>query len=90
MRACYNLAEQHNILATYHIEPERHVRKALADNDALNGLLQHDVGKLIKGAHDPDDLALVAQLHQHLGCSVERKKAKREMGLAPARCASGV
>lgn len=68
------MPEQNHILATDYVKTEWYVGKTLANYDALDGLFEHDVGKLVKGTHDPDDLTPISQLHQHLGCREKERE----------------
>ena len=56
----HNLPEQHQVLAPDHVEAQRHVSEALADDNTLLGVLEHDVGELVERPHGADDLAPVA------------------------------
>ena len=61
----HHLAQEHDVLAADHIEPQWHVCKLLFVDDALHSLLEHNVGELIERAQQTNDLAPVTQLHEH-------------------------
>ena len=46
--AAHNRPDQYGVLAADDVQPERHVGVLLADDDPLDGLLEHDVGELVK------------------------------------------
>ena len=74
--AAHNRPDQYGVLAADDVQPERHVGVLLADDDPLDGLLEHDVGELVEGAERADHLLPVAQQHQNFLCAaaaVERQ-----------------
>ena len=74
--AAHNRPDQYGVLAADDVKPKRHVGILLADDDPLDGLLEHDVGELVEGAERADHLLPVAQQHQNFLCAaaaVERQ-----------------
>mgnify|MGYP004104979957 CR=1 FL=1 len=41
-------AQEHHIFTTDHIEAKWRICKALPDDDSLDGILEHDIGELVK------------------------------------------
>ena len=78
--AAHDLPEQHDVLASDHVEAERHVGEALADDHTLLGVLEHDVGELVERPQNADDLSAVAQDDDHLLCAAHGRgrRALRE------------
>jgi hypothetical protein len=78
-RCAHDIAQEHDVLPTDHVEAEGHISVAAAVDHSLDCTLEHDVGELVKGAHGPDDLPPIPQHDHHLFCQPSRLEERSDV-----------